>query len=113
MSDEIRLDGLGLKPGVLERIVTLAATHVDGVSSVYGQGLAGLVQKSGASRCVEVTVTEQANVSVRLHVEIVYGRPLHTVAAAVQDAVAEAIRSQIGTEVDSVDVFVDAVAFAE
>lgn len=112
MSNEIRLDGLGLKPGVLDRIVTLAATQVEGVASVCGQGLAGFVQKGAPAKGVEVAVTDGGKVAVDIHIEADYGRPLMDIAAAVQVEIGDAIKSQVGASVESVDVFVDGVVFA-
>ncbi|MDP2182453.1 MAG: Asp23/Gls24 family envelope stress response protein [Actinomycetota bacterium] len=115
MSEEIRLDGLGLAPGVLETIVTLAAKSVEGVACICGHGLAGLAQKAvskpgKAPKPVEIQV-EDGSVSVALHVEFDYGKPLRAVAVAVQEAVADAVRNQVGVPVRAVNVFVDGIVF--
>ncbi len=112
MTDEIRVEGLGLKPGVLDRIVMLAAMQVEGVASVCGQGLAGLVQKGAPAKGIEVAVSDEGRVAVDIHIEAEYGRPLRAIARALQQEIAEAIKSQIGAPVESVDVFVDGVVFA-
>jgi uncharacterized alkaline shock family protein YloU len=110
MSDEIRIDGLGIAPGVLETIVSQAASAVDGVSSVEtGQGLAGLVGKAGG-KGVEVDL-EGGSLDVALHIAVGYGDPLHEVARGVQSAVAEALESMTGQSVRAVDVYVDDVVF--
>jgi uncharacterized alkaline shock family protein YloU len=114
MSDEIRLEGLGVAPSVLDTIVTLAAESVDGVAAVGAPGLAGLVQKGvgkGTGRAVDVTAAEDGSVSVVIHVQVVYGRNLRQVASAVQEAVAEAVTSQVGVGVELVDVYVDGIVF--
>lgn len=114
MSDEIRLEGLGVAPGVVDTIVTLAAECVEGVATVGAPGLAGLVQKGvakGTARAVDVTVAEDGSVSVVVHVQVVYGQHLREVAHAVQESVADAIKSQVGVDVNSVDVFVDGIVF--
>ncbi len=116
MSDEIRLEGLGVAPGVLDTIVTIAAEGVEGVSSVGSSGIAGLVQKGarkGTGRAVDVSVAEDGAVSATVHVQVVYGSKLREVAAAVQTAVVDALASQVGVEVAGVDVFVDGLVFAE
>ena len=67
MSDELRLEGLGVAPGVLDTIVTVAAEGVEGVAAVGASGLAGLVQKGarkGAARAVDVCVGEDGALSV-------------------------------------------------
>jgi uncharacterized alkaline shock family protein YloU len=116
MSEEIRLEGLGIAPGVLETIVTIAAETVTGVASVGAPGLAGIVQKGarkGAARTVDVTVDDESRVSVSIHLRVEYGQRLRQVAHAVQGAVSDALVSQVGVEVAGVDVFIDGLVFAE
>ena len=111
MTDELRLQGIGVAPGVLETIVTLAAEGVDGVEKVETTALGGLVHKAG--KALAVSVDEAGSMSVEVHVTLRYGRPLHEVAQNVQKAVAEALTSQTGQPVTKVDVFVDAVTFEQ
>lgn len=115
MSDEIRLEGLGVAPGVLDTIVTLAAEGVEGVAGVGAQGLAGLVQgaRKKGSRAVEVTSDEDGSVSASIHIQVEYGRKLREVAGNVQAAVEDALKSQVGVPVTSVDVYVDGLVFPE
>lgn len=115
MSEEVQLGEMTLAPGVLETIVTVAAREVEGVVSVVGsqQGLAQMAQKAvnrQAARSVSASVSEGA-IEVALHIEVEYGRSLRLVGTEVQEAVAEAIRSQLGASVASVDVYIDAVRF--
>lgn len=110
MADEIRIDGMTLGSGVLEKIVSVAACAVEGVAGVGAGGIAGLVQKAGG-RDIEVAADDAGGITVSVHVNVRYGRPLREVAAEVQSAVSEAVAGQIGREVDRVDVYVDAIAF--
>jgi len=116
MSDEIRLEGLGVAPGVLDTIVTVAAESVEGVAAVGAQGLAGLVQKGarkGAARAVDVVTAEDGALTVSLHVQVVYGSKLRKVAEEVQSVVGDALASQVGVKVAAVDVYVDSLVFPE
>jgi uncharacterized alkaline shock family protein YloU len=116
MSDEIRLDGLGVAPGVLDTIVTVAAESIEGVAAVGAPGLAGLVQKGsrkGTARAVDVVAAESGALSVSIHIQATYGSKLREVAGCVQDAVADALSSQVGVEVETVDVYVDGLVFPE
>lgn len=116
MSDEIRLEGLGVAPIVLDTIVTLATEGVEGVASVGAPGLAGLVQKGsrkGTARAVDVSVDEDGGLTVTIHIQVVYGSKLKVVANAVQAAITEAVTSQVGVTVEAVDVFVDGIVFVE
>lgn len=110
MSEEIRIDGLGVAPGVLDTIVTLAAESVTGVAGIGGAGLAGLVGKKSKGKAVDVALEDDALKAV-VHLQVRYGEPLHAVARGVQQAVAEALESQVGKPVTSVDVFVDGIVF--
>ena len=115
MSDEIRLDGLGVAPGVLDTIVTVAVEGVEGVAAIGSSGIAGLVQsaRKGAARAVDVCVDEDGGLTATVHIQVIYGHKLKDVAVAVQQAVAEAVESQVGGEIATVDVFVDGLVFAE
>lgn len=110
MTEEIKIDGLGLAPGVLETIVTIATEQVAGVAGVCSQGIAGIVSK-GASRQLEITVDEGGKVFVAIHVQVVYGTPLPQVASGIKESVADAIKSQVGAGVGAVDVFIDGIVF--
>lgn len=116
MSDEIRLEGLGLAPGVLDTIVTLATESVEGIAGVGASGIAGLVQKGsrkGSSRAVDVSVDENGAIMVTVHVQVVYGHRLRDVASAVQECVLDALASQVGLEIAAVDVYVDGIVFSK
>jgi len=116
MSDEIRLDGLGIAPGVLDTIVTVAAEDIEGVAAVGASGLAGLVQKGarkGTARAVDVVAGEDGALSVSLHIQVTYGSKLRQVAGSVQEAVVDALTSQVGVTVEAVDVYIDGLVFPE
>ena len=112
MSDEIMLEGLGVAPGVLDTIATLAAEQVEGVVAVLTRGVAGLVQK-GPGRGIAVTVCDDKTFSVQIHISVKYGTPLRTVATAVQRSVSDALLSQTAQQVSAVDVFIDSIVFPE
>lgn len=116
MSDEIRLEGLGVAPGVLDTIVTVAADGVEGVAAVGAPGIAGLVQKGsrkGSSRAVDVSMGDDGGLTAVIHIQVTYGQRLRGVAEGVQAAVTEALTSQVGVPVAGVDVYVDGLVFAE
>lgn len=114
MSEEIRLEDIGVAPGVLETIVTVAIEGVEGVADVTSAqgGLAGLVQK-GPSRGVCVDLAEDGSLKVSVHVSAKYGRPLREIAAEVQRVVTDALLTHTGQAVSAVDVYIDAVVFPE
>jgi uncharacterized alkaline shock family protein YloU len=113
MSTEMHFEGLDVAPGVLETIVTLAATDVDGVACVDCSGLVGLMQKAGRTKPIEVSLADDGGFAVTIHMSVGYGRPLRAIAADVQRAVADALQSQTGHTASTVDVFIDAIVFPE
>ncbi len=111
LPDEIRIEGMTLSPGVLEKMVAVAASGVDGVAGLGAAGLAGLVQKAG-KRDIEVRADDDGIV-VDVHVRVRNGRPIREIAAEVQSAVSDAVSGQIGHEVGRVDVYVDSIEFGD
>ncbi len=111
MATEMKFEGLDVAPGVIETIVSLAAAEVEGVACVEGSGLAGLMQKAGRTKTVEVSLADDQSFAVTVHLSAAYGRPLRAVAADVQQAIADALLSQTGHSAASVDVFIDGIVF--
>lgn len=110
MATELSLEGLDIAPGVAETMVELAAGEVEGVAGVVISPL-GKISKSQKS--TEVSIDDDGNFVVSLHVTAVYGRPLRQLGAALQDAVSDALESQTGHNASRVDVFIDAISFPE
>ena len=110
MSEEIRLNGIGVAPGVLDTMVTLAAETVEGVAGICGAKLQRMVSK-GQGKGVSIDVAEDGSIAVAVHVNVSYGRPVREIGRDVQAAVADALTSQTGERSVRVDVFVDGVSF--
>ena len=110
MTSELNLDGLDIAPGVVETIVQLAASEVDGVASADISPL-GKISKSAKS--IEVCLDDDGSFVATVHLTAAYGRPLRQLGAAVQEAVSDALLSQTGHSASRVDVFIDAVVFPE
>jgi uncharacterized alkaline shock family protein YloU len=110
MATELNLEGLDIAPGVVEMMVELAAAEVEGVASVVASPLGKL---SKSQKLTEVSIDEDGNFVVSLHVTALYGRPLRQLGAALQDAVSDALTCQTGHSASVVDVFIDAVSFPE
>ena len=113
MTEEITLDGMKVAPAVLDTIVTLAVESVDGVAcSSSGQGIGGLMNRA-AGKAVDFSLDESGQFAVAVHITAVYGMPLRDTAVRVQAEVADAIKSQVGVAVSSVDVYIDDIEFPE
>jgi len=112
MSNRLEFDGLSVAPQVLETIVRIASEGVDGVISVGGTpitGAASIFKPKMPS--VEVSSTEGDSLDVAIYVTARYGVNLTDLGAAVQQAVLDALNSQLGVDAASIDVYIEALAF--
>lgn len=111
MSDEITLDGMKIAPAVLDTIVTMAVKGVDGVAfSSSGQGIGGIMNRA-SGKAVEFSVNDTGEIAVRVHLTAMYGTSLREIGTRVQKEIADAIMSQVGVAVCSVDVYIDGIEF--
>ena len=114
---DLNIDGMNIAPGVVETIVSLAAQDADGVACVGDPTTSGLLSFIGggkpSTQGIEVDVDEndELHITVRLYVK--NGRVLPDVAAAVRLAIVDAVSTQVGAKVGSVDVFIDGIVFED
>lgn len=116
MSEELYVDGLGLAPGVMETIIAIAARDVEGVASVGSSSFSGLRSRFVAKptgQGIDVHMNESDSIEVAVHIDVYYGQPIPEVAAAVRQAIADAVTTQVGFTIASIDVYVDGIRFAD
>ena len=115
---KIKEDNLGevrIADEVVAIIAGLAATEVEGVSSMAGNITNELVSKLGMknlSKGVKVEV-EEGSVAVDLSLNIAYGYGIPEVFRRVQDRVKTAIETMTGMEVSAINVRIASVNMAE
>ena len=119
-AQSISVNGITIAPGVVETIVSLATAEVDGVAGVGTAGtISTIVSAFRAGKAiptagVDLSVNEEdQTISVDITIQVFYGYRIAEVAANVRKAIADAICGQIGVNVSSVDVYVDALQFEE
>lgn len=113
---ELNLDGMALAPGVVETIVSIAVNEVDGVASVGSSGPGGLrsvFAGKPSTQGIEISVGENDALHVSVRIDAYYGYVLPDLAANVRQAVADAVASQVGASIGSVDVYIDGIRFSE
>ncbi len=117
MSEELYVDGLGLAPGVMETIIAIAAHDVEGVASVGSSSFTGIRRSrfatKQASQAVDVSMNDAEAIDIAVHIDVYYGQAIPQVAAAVRQAIADAIVTQVGFTISSIDVYVDGICFAD
>lgn len=112
---DLNIDGMAIAPGVVETIVSLAAQSVEGVYSIGDPTTSGIKSIFGGGKpstqgiAIDVDDDNELNVTVRLFVK--NGQVLPDLAANVRRAIDDAVSSQTGLHVASVDVFIDGIQF--
>lgn len=115
MSD-ISIDGMALAPGVAETIVSIAASNVEGVACVGSSSATTLFSrlvKKPATSGIEVELDENDGLVVMVRIEVYYGYVLPDVAASVRESIANAVESQIGLQISSIDIYIDGIQFVK
>lgn len=111
---KIKEDNLGevrVADEVVAIIAGLAATEIEGVSSMSGNITNELVSKLGMknlSKGVKINLSEES-VEVDLTLNIAFGYAIPDVSAKVQDKVKTAVETMTGLTVSSVDVHISSV----
>ncbi len=103
---------INISEEVIASIAAVAATEVDGVSSLGSSSvdIAEFLGKKSMSKGVKLAIDEE-NIVVDIYVNVKYGSVVPTVAKYVQDNVASAIESMAGLNVSAVNVHVSGVQF--
>lgn len=111
---DLSTEGMTITPGVVETIVTLAVKDVDGVVSVGNPPadlLRAVLHGMPNTQGVDVSVDDDGKMTIAVHVNIAYGKPIPLIAQKVREHTVDAVTSQIGTEIARVDVYVDGIRF--
>lgn len=106
-----KLGRVNIADEVVAIIAGLAATEVEGVSSMAGNITNELVSRLGMknlSKGIRVTV-EEGTVHVKVALNISYGYAIPDVSTKVQERVKNAVENMTGLEVSGVDVRIASV----
>lgn len=113
---ELFISGIGISKSVVTTIVTMAAEKVEGVAHVGGNDIASGLVSVFTSRTIPEGHSVESEVkdgklAICIHLAAFYGYPFTQLAASVREAVASAVKEQVGVEVASVDVCIDSLVF--
>ncbi len=100
---------------VVATIAGIAATDIDGVASMSGNMVSGFSQMLGKkpmTKGVKVEITDN-DVVIDISIVVEYGKKIPVVAAAIQQAVAQAVGDMTGLNVTAVNVHITGVQFVE
>jgi uncharacterized alkaline shock family protein YloU len=106
-----------LAPGVIDTIISIAATEVDGVASVGEptptSGFLGLLNAQPVNKGVTANFDAEGKLEVELHLSVYYGYPLTKLADAVRQMVNDALLVQVAVECSRIDIFIDSIKFEQ
>lgn len=92
---------------VIGTIVAHAVSEVEGVAGLSakpGADIAELLGKKNWGKGMKITISAEDEVTIDCNVMVVYGQSVVTVAAAVQDAIRNAVESMAGVKINAVNV---------
>jgi len=105
-------EGVNVTEEVIAIVAGLAATEVDGVSSLYGNLTNAIIAKTGMnklSKAVKVLSDGEDEVRVQMSLNMAYGFEIPTVSAEVQKRVKSTVENMTGLTVREVDIRVASV----
>ncbi|MBQ7718893.1 MAG: Asp23/Gls24 family envelope stress response protein [Clostridia bacterium] len=98
---------------VVSTIASLAATGIEGVSSMNGTIAGGLVEllgvKKNNTKGIKVDI-DGNNVTLDIHISVIFGYKIPEVAWEIQEKVKAKVEEITGLNVEKVNIHVDAIA---
>ena len=109
-----KTESMSMAPGVIDHVIAIAASEVEGVASVSSYVSGGILHQiisRAKSEPIETKLGEDGKLQAKVHLVCEYGYSIPDVAEAVKQSVADALLLQTGIEVGRVDVCVESVEF--
>ncbi len=107
-------DNITLAPGVIDTIISITVSEQEGVASLGDAVVSGFFSKLSnkpSTSGIESRRGEDGRLEVTLHITVKHGYVLPDLAADIRQAVADALRVQVGVEVASIDIYIDGISF--
>lgn len=111
INKELESGKIIISEDVICTIAGIAASEVDGVESMAGSIVGGIVEKIGkknTGKGIKVDIEENVAV-IEVHFIASYGAKLTEVCWEIQEKVKKAVESMCGMEVEKVNVFVESI----
>lgn len=116
LDDNIEIQESGtvkISEEVVSTIASLAATGIDGVSSMNGTIAGGLVElfgvKKNNTKGIKVDI-DGNNVTLDIHISVLYGYKIPEVAWEIQEKVKARVEEITGLNVEKVNIHVDGIS---
>ena len=114
MQEAFSTNSMTIAPGVVDRVIALAAEQVEGVAVVSSYVSGGLIAQliSRARReAITATIADDGKLDCKVHLFMFYGYDIPKVAGEVRQNIADAVLLQTGLEVKTVDICVEGIEF--
>ncbi|WP_217586670.1 Asp23/Gls24 family envelope stress response protein [Lentibacillus saliphilus] len=108
VSDNTELGKVEIAPDVIEIIAGIAASEIDGLSSMRGNFATGVVERFGKkshSKGVKVELTE-AGIVIDLYVVLNFGVSIPQVAQSIQNNIRQTLKNMTALEIDEINIHV-------
>ncbi|HLR41254.1 MAG TPA: Asp23/Gls24 family envelope stress response protein [Virgibacillus sp.] len=108
VSDDMGLGKVEIAPEVIEVITGIAASEVDGISSMRGNFATGVVERFGKkshTKGVKVELTENG-VLIDLYVVLIFGVSIPKVAQQLQTNIRQTLKNMTALEIAEINVHV-------
>lgn len=114
MSENISKNAMTIAPGVVDRVIAIAAEEVEGVARVSSSNTGGVVSQllsRAKKEAIQTEIGENGKLNATIYLSTWYGKSIPEVAQAVRENVAAALQLQTGIEVGDVNIHVEGVEF--
>jgi uncharacterized alkaline shock family protein YloU len=114
MEEHFSTNSMTISPGVIDRVIALAAEEVEEVAVVSSYVSGGLISQliSRARReAITVDITQDGKLNCKVHLFVYYGCDIPKTAEKVRQNIADEVLVQTGIEVENVDICVEGVEF--
>ena len=108
--DEKNKSTMTIAPGVVDRVIQIAAEEVEGVVSVSSYVSGGLISQMisrARGEAIKTYIGEEGKLNIKIHVMIYYGYSIPKLAEDIRNAVADALFLQTGIEVGRIDIRIE------
>ena len=115
MSDDQQIGTVRIADDVVSVIAKIAAAEIEGISGMsasFAGGIRDIMSGKSYSKGVKAQITDNI-VDVDVHVNIKYGVHIPEAAKKVQSNIRRSIETMTGLSVQTVNVFIQGVAFEE
>lgn len=106
--------GMDISPAVIETIIQMAIQEQEGVAGLSNpqtRKLLSVFSRKNAQQSIEMSIDENEQIELNLHIDVYYGAVLPEVAQALRETIAEALKGQLGLELTTINICIDGLRF--